>query len=193
MIVGFIYIGLLAVGVVYALLSGLLGWVSDAIGGDIHFDASGHLDAGHMHPISGTIVATFITGFGGGGVVAHYLLEWRLLPGLGLATASGLVLAGAAFLLLDLIFSQTQAGAEFAPDEIVGREAEVITPIPENAPGEVAYLVRGQREQSAARSCDGGAIPRGRLVVIEKVLGAVVYVRPKEEPSAGNPPGRSTP
>ena len=182
MIVGYIYIGLLALGVVYALLAGALGWLSDAFGGDIHVDASGHLDAGHVHPISGTIVATFITGFGGGGVVGHYLLEWRLLPGLGLATASGLVLAGAAFLVLDLIFKQTQAGAEFEPSEVVGREAEVITPIPENGTGEVTYLVRGQREQSAARSCDGSAIPRGRLVVIEKVLGSTVHVRQKEQP-----------
>ncbi|MBI4169606.1 MAG: NfeD family protein [Acidobacteria bacterium] len=177
MTIGIIYIGLLAIGVIYALVSGALGWLGDLVGGDIHVDASGHLDAGHFHPISGTTVATFITGFGGGGIVGHYLLRWTLMPGLALATATGLLLAAAAFGVLELIFKQTQAGAEYAVGEVVGREAEVITAIPEQGTGEVAYIARGQREKAPARSADGGAIPRGRPVVIERVMGQTFYVR----------------
>lgn len=78
MTIGLLYIGLLVVGVVYALIAGGLGWIADLGGGDVHLDASGHLDAGHPHPISGTTAATFVTGFGGGGTVAHYLFELPL-------------------------------------------------------------------------------------------------------------------
>lgn len=177
MSLGLLYVVLLAVGVLYALIAGVLGWLSDLGGADVHVDASGHLDAGHMHPISGTTVGTFITGFGGGGTLAHYLFEWSRTGSLLFATASGLVLAGAAFLVLDLIFSQTQAGSEFATDAAVGRQAEVTTAIPQNGTGEVAYVVKGRREQSPARTLDGAAVPRGRLVVIEKVSGSTVYVR----------------
>jgi membrane-bound ClpP family serine protease len=177
---GLVYIGLLVVGVVYAVVSGALGWLSDLGGGEVHVDLGGHLDAGQPHPISGTIIATFITGFGAGGVIAHYVMKWPLLGGVGLACVSGLALAGVAFLALDIIFSQTQAGSEFALEEMVGVDGEVITSIPDGgAAGEVAFLVKGQREVSPARSVDGSAIAKGRLVVIEKVTGATIYVRAK--------------
>lgn len=178
MTIGHLYLGLLGFGLAYALLAGIMGWFSD-LGGDIHLDAGGHLDAGHMHPIGGTVIATFITGFGAGGTVAHYYLGWSLTAGLGLATATGLIVAAAAFGVLELIFKETQAGSEYTVEEAVGREAEVITSIPAGGTGEVAYMARGQRVQSAARSIDDGAVARGQLVVIEKVSGSTVYVRKK--------------
>ena len=179
MTLGAFYLGLLVLGFAYAAIAGLAGWLSDLGDGDVHVDASGHLDAGHPHPISGTTVATFVTGFGGGGVVAHYYLEWPPLGSLGVAVATGLAVAAAAFAVLELIFSQTQAGSEFAVEEAVGREAEVITAIAAGGVGEVAYLARGQREQGAARAADGAAIAKGSVVVIEKVMGSTLYVRRK--------------
>lgn len=179
MSIGVVYIGLLIVGVVYAMIAGALGWLSDLGGGDIHVDASGHLSAGNVHPISGTIVATFTTGFGGGGIVGHYLLTWPLVGGLALATGSGLALAAAAFFTLELMFKHTQAGSEFDTRELVEREAEVMTTIPPGSTGEITYIVRGQRETAAARASDGGTIPKGQLVVIERVTGSVAHVRVK--------------
>lgn len=177
MTVGLLYIGLLVVGVVYALIAGGLGWLADLGGGDVHVDAGGHFHAGHPHPISGTTIATFVTGFGGGGTVAHYLFELRLVGSLSVATAAGLVLAGAAFVVLELIFKQTQAGSEFTIADLVGYDAAVITAIPADGTGEVAYTVKDQRESGPARSADGTAIANGRQVVIEKVIGSTLYVR----------------
>jgi membrane protein implicated in regulation of membrane protease activity len=180
MSVGLVYVGLLIVGVVYAVIAGALGWLADIGGGDAHVDLSGHLDMGHIHPVSGTTIATFITGFGAGGTIAHYVLHWAPLGSAGIAAVSGLLLAGAAYLVLDLIFSQTQAGSEFSAEELSGREAEVITPVPPQGMGEVAFTVRGQREQAAARSAGGVALPRGATVIIEKVVGSTLTVRSKK-------------
>ena len=180
MTIGLLYVGLLVLGVVYAAVAGALGWIGDLGGGDIHIDASGHLDAGHPHPISGTMIATFITGFGAGGTLAHYVLELGPLGSIGTATASGLVLAGAAFVVLELIFKHTQAGSEYRGEELVGREAEVITAIPADGMGEIAYIVRGQREQASARGPGGVAIARGRWVVIERTSGPTAWVRLKD-------------
>ena len=177
MSIGVFYLCLLVLGLLYAFVSGVLGWLSDLGDADIHLDASGHLDAGGPHPVSGTTVATFITGFGGGGVVAHYGLGWPLLGGLGLALGGGLVVAAAAYGVLELIFKQTQAGGEFAVEQMVGRSCEVITPIPADGMGEIAYQVKGQREVAAARAVDGAPIAKGRLVVIERVSASTVYVR----------------
>ncbi len=180
MTIGVIYTALLALGIVYALFSAVFGWFADHDFGGVHADASGHLDAGQMHPLSGTTVATFITGFGGGGTIAHYHLDWSLFPGLLLATASGGMLAVIAFGALELLFSHTQAGSEYSVEEAVGRTAEVITPIAADGTGEIAYTVKGQRERSGARSVDGTAIAKGRSVIIEKFAGATAYVRVKE-------------
>lgn len=190
MSVGLIYICLLGLGVVYALMTGVFGWLSDLIGGggDVHVDIGGHdvaghldsVDASHSHPITGTTAATFVTGFGGGGIVAHYLLGYSTVPGLFVASGSGFVLAFAAYLALDWLFKQTQGGSEYSVAETAGREAEVITAIPAGGMGEIAYLVRGRRENSPARAVDGGEIPKGRLVIIEKTLGNTFYVRPQQ-------------
>ena len=177
MTIGHFYLGLLGLGLAYALLAGLTGWLSDLGGGDIHFDTSGHLDAGHLHPISGTTVATFITGFGGGGTVAHYFLNWSLLGGLALGVATGAIVAGAAYALLEVVFRHTEAGSEYTVEEVIGREAEVITAIPEGGVGEIAYIARGQRVSCSAKSVDGATIPKGSLVLVDKITGSTAYVR----------------
>ncbi len=180
MSIGVVYVGLLVLGLSYAIISGALGWLADLGDADVHVDAGGHIDAGHAHPVSGTTVATFITGFGGGGAVAHYLMRWPLLGSLGTALLIGLAVAGAAFAVLELIFKQTHGGGEFAIEQAVGREAEVITGIPKDGAGEIAFVVKGQREQATARATDGQEIARGRLVVVERVMGSTFYVRRKD-------------
>jgi membrane-bound ClpP family serine protease len=89
----------------------------------------------------------------------------------------GLLMAVAAFFVLELIFSQTEAGSEFSTESLVGRPAEVISPIPEDGTGEVAYIVKGQREQSPARSSEGTALSRGQRVIIVSARGTTVIVR----------------
>ena len=182
MTIGIFYISLLVLGFLYSVISLLAGWLTD-VGGHLdlggHVDVPGHADVGHLGPISGTTVATFVTGFGGGGVIGHYWLQWPLLGSLGIAIGSGVAVAAAAYGILDFIFRETQAGSEFAVGETVGREGEVIVSIPEGGVGEVAYIMRGQREQSSARAVDGALIPRGSAVVIERVSGPTAYVRRK--------------
>jgi hypothetical protein len=181
MTIGAIYSGCLILGLSYAVLMGLAGWFFDHGDGDVQVDASGHLDAGHPSPLSGTTIATFITGFGAGGTLAHHVMEWTLVPGMLLASGSGVALAAAAYGVLDFIFSRTQAGSEYATSDVVGLDAEVITPIREGGMGEIAYVVKGQRERSSARARDGGAIGRGTPVTIDSVVGATAYVRHKDD------------
>ena len=135
--------------------------------------------SGRKHKVATSQGQDDITGFGAGGIVANYVLHWTLVPGLGLAAGAGLVLAGAAFFTLELIFSQTQAGSEFDTHGLAEREAEVTTSIPESGTGEIAYLIKGQRKTLAARASDGAAIKRGQVVVIERVTGSVAHVRAK--------------
>ncbi len=179
MTIGLLYVVLLVVGLAYAVFSVSAGFVSDLFAGEVEVGSDGGLDGGHLHPVSGTTIATFITGFGAGGVIAVYFLRWPLPGSLGAAAGGGLALAALAYVVLELIFRQTQAGSEFAVQELVGREAEVVTPIPEGGMGEVVYVVRGQREQGAARTVDGRPVAKGSVVVVDKVMGSTLYVHLK--------------
>jgi hypothetical protein len=179
MSLGLIYIGLLGLGVLYALAATVMGWFSDIGGDDITIDAGGHFDVGHAHPVSGTTVATFITGFGGGGIVGHFVLDRPTLESLLIATVSGFALSAAAYGVLSIVFRHTQAGGEFHLGDLAGSEAEVTLGIPAGGTGQVAILVKGQRELASARASDGTAIPKNHGVVIERVVGSTLYVKPR--------------
>ncbi len=175
-----VYFACLGVGLTYALLSVVLGWLFGHGHGDVHLDAGGHLEMGHPHPISGNVIATFLSGFGAAGIIAERAFDWSVTSGLVFSLLAGAALAAAALGVMSLIFSHTQAGSEFRSSDAVGRSAEVITPIPADGVGEVAYLVKGQRELASARIAGHGAAAKGSHVTIETIEGPTAWVRLRE-------------
>lgn len=173
MSVGFIYFLSFAVGLGYAIFVGLAGHVFGGDAHDVHMEAGTDLP---MSPLSPTVIATFLTGFGGGGLLANY---YELSAGKGVLVAilTGILLSGGTFGVLTLLFRNTQAGSEFALEDMVGRTVQIITPIPPNGTGEVALEAKGTRINGPARSVDGGAIPRNTPVTVVRVVGNVYYVR----------------
>ena len=196
-----IYLILFLIGLGFAVVSfilsglGYLGHSVDGHHADInghHFDAGehdaeiGHHDMGHhdgssaeMHfsPVSPITIAMFITSFGGVGFIVQQFPGGNLLFSLPLALVSGFVIAGSAFYILYKIFSATQASSNYTRDSVLDLEAEVITPIPANGVGEIAYTARGSRFNAPARSEDQEAIPKHAIVRMTKVVGNIFYVR----------------
>ncbi len=175
MSVGVIYGLTFAIGLGYAIFVGLAGHM---FGGDVGHDV--HMDVGTdlpLSPLSPTIISTFLTGFGGGGMLANSYLGLSVGRGVLVAILTGILLSGGTYTILFVMFRNTQAGAEFSTEELVGRVVEVITPIPQNGIGEIALVVKGMRVNGPARSLCGKAISRNTPVVIEKVVGNVYYVR----------------
>ncbi len=178
--IGFIYFICFLVGFIYAVVSGALAHV---FGGDsdVHVDASGHIgfeggDVG-LSVASPTLIAAFLSGFGGTGLIIHNLYH----PGAGLslliATIGGLVIAGGAYVILGFLYQKTQAGSEFRDEQVVGRSAEVTLAIPDSGVGEIAFSVKGAREVAPARSEDGIPIPRHAAVKITKAVAGTFYVK----------------
>ena len=62
--------------------------------------------------------------------------------------------------------------------EVIGLTAEVTVPIPEAGMGEIAYVCRGARFSSSARSCNGSGIGRHETVRIVRQVGNTLYVEP---------------
>jgi hypothetical protein len=59
---------------------------------------------------------------------------------------------------------------------LAGSEANVITPIPENGVGEIAYVVGGTRYSAPARTENGAAVANGKTVKIIRIVGTQFYV-----------------
>ena len=179
-----IYTACLAIGLLFTIISAFLGHLLGGghEGGDI--GTGGHVEAGmdtHGMPgfsfFSPTVLASFITAFGAFGIVFSHIEAtsgvWASAP---LAAVSGGIVAGIVFLLFDYIFKKTQSSSESQIASLPGQTASIITPIPLNGVGEIAYVQGGTRYTAPARTEDGHAIGSGKSVRISRVIGTQFYV-----------------
>jgi membrane protein implicated in regulation of membrane protease activity len=156
----------------------------DIPGADIHIGGADGLSAGidapdvAVSPLSPITVSTFVTTFGGLGVLSLQLFNMAPVYGLLLATGGGLATAGFMYLVVTQFLIRSQASSELRHGELIGMQAEVTVPIGETAPGQVTYLTKSGRMSSMARSMDGSAIPRGQFVTIVRMIGHQVLVKP---------------
>jgi membrane protein implicated in regulation of membrane protease activity len=218
-----VYFFLFALGVGYALIAVVLGGLShievpgvdiDIPGIDLHpgepdihlelpfsHDIShdvDHPDVG-LSPLSPITIATFITTFGGVGLIINNLpifsgqpwIVLKLWLGLPIAIVSGLGLAGLMFVLYTRLFSGVQGTSQVQAGELVGRQAEVTAPIPKGQVGEIVLVARGARVRSPARSADGEAVSRGTIVEIVGEAGNVVVVRAKKSAESQSPQNKA--
>jgi membrane protein implicated in regulation of membrane protease activity len=200
-----IYFALFAVGVGYALIAVILGGISEIDIPGIDIDIPGielhpgepdvHLDLPFVHDISADVdhpevgfsplspitIATFITTFGGVGIILNNLTNLSPVLGLLISAVSGIAVSGAMFLFYTRVLMAAQGSSEIQQGELVGRVAEVTAPIVEQDVGEVAFVARGTRVRSLARSADGQTIVRGAIVKIVDEVGNIVVVRPKDQ------------
>jgi membrane protein implicated in regulation of membrane protease activity len=171
--------------IIYATIAGVgfvillvMLFAGDVLGGDheIHHGALGESDADHGGPglFSARIMASFITAFGVGGVVARYYdLPHPAASGVGIV--SGILMSAVVYQFAKLLYSQ-QASSELHMTRLVGHPAEVSVAIPTGGVGQVVLSVAGERSEHIARTQDGSALPRGATVVITALTGDSVIV-----------------
>jgi membrane protein implicated in regulation of membrane protease activity len=144
-------------------------------------DASGHASGdssdANISPVSTITIAMFITAFGGIGFILQQIPGGSLMLSLPLAFISGFAIAGAAFYVLYRLFKATQTNSNYSRESLLGLEAEVITSIPSDGLGEIAYITKGSRSNAPARSEEHNAIPTHSIVRMTKIVGNIFYVR----------------
>ncbi|MFC2015673.1 NfeD family protein [Chloroflexota bacterium] len=199
-----VYFGLFFVGVGYALFIVITGGLSsidmpdvdidipqidlpgdvNIPGADIHVGSpdlgAGGIDApdATVSPLSPITIASFVTTFGGVGVLCTQFFDCT--PGMGLvwATAGGLAASGLMYVFYSQVLIKSQGSSEVRRGELIGLHAEVTVPIGESSSGMVSYSTKAGRMSSMARSTDGRAIPRGRFVKIVSMVGRQALVEP---------------
>jgi membrane protein implicated in regulation of membrane protease activity len=74
------------------------------------------------------------------------------------------------------MFKKTQSSSESKVASLLGQAATIVTPIPENGVGEIAYVQGGSRYTAPARTESGTPISAGRPVRITRIVGTQFYV-----------------
>src|SRR5437899_9563895 len=116
-----VYSACLGIGLLFTILSAFMSHVFGGhdVGHDAHSDlgTGGHAEAGYnmpgFSPFSPTVIASFVTAFGGFGMIFSKLEmtknPWVSAP---LSVLSGLIIAAGVFWVFDQLFSKTQSSSE---------------------------------------------------------------------------------
>ena len=182
-----IYAGIAAFGFLFLLA---MLFVGEVFGGDheitAHDAALDHgLDGGAGGPsiFSARIMASFLTAFGVGGVVARYYnLSHPAASGVGVI--AGAIMSSLVFQFARILYSQ-QASSEVRMAGLVGRSGEVSIGIPQGGVGQVALTVGGERTEHIARAENGRPVARGTEVLITGLRGDSVVVAPVGQVAPG--------
>jgi membrane protein implicated in regulation of membrane protease activity len=171
----------LVFGLMFSLVSIFAGHL---FGGHESIGTGGHADAGFdadgvpgITFFSPTVLASFITAFGGFGLVfsdipltAHV---WISAP---LAFLMAFLIASGVLWLFNAVFRRTQSSSEGRVGQLIGHPAAIITPIPVGGVGEISYVQSGSRYSAAARTTDQQAISAGTTVKITRIIGNQFFV-----------------
>jgi membrane protein implicated in regulation of membrane protease activity len=182
----FVYAVCFGVGLLFAIVS---AFVSHLFGGhDAHVDVGtgGHAEAGFqdtgmpgLSPFSPTTITAFVTAFGGIGMILSRFpgtsSPWISAP---LALVGALIIAAGVVWLFGYVFHKVESSSESRVAELVGMTATVITPIPANGVGEIAYVQAGSRYSAPARNERAAPVGNGQTVRIVRVVGTQFFVAP---------------
>ncbi len=178
------------VGLVFTIASALgahLFGGHGELGHDVqggHGGHQGHAEAGSgandmpgFSPVSPTTIASFITAFGGFGMIFSQIEAthntWISAP---LAALGGLGIAAGVFAMFNALFRKTQGTSEGRVAELAGTSATVITPIAPGGVGEIAYVQSGTRYSAPARAEGAETFTNCATVRITRIVGTQFYV-----------------
>lgn len=164
-----------AVGTTWTLASLALGHSGVDHGDPSGADAHGEVSFPVFSP---TVIATFIAAFGGLGLVgASAFGPSRTVLHLPLALGGATALALGVATIMFRVTRAVESDSNVRVDDLGGTSAEVITAIPANGLGEIAYVAAGIRYTAPARTAEGAPVANGVLVEIDRVEGTTYIVR----------------
>jgi membrane-bound ClpP family serine protease len=158
-----VYWILFAVGVVLAVVTILFGDIFD-------------FGADHLPFLSPTVLASFLTVFGGTG--AFLSISGNLPPLITAAISIVVALTLTSVILFAVILPlhRAQQSAAFSSKEMIGKMAEVITPIEPGKRGEIIYEQGGSRLSAPAKTLQDVRIEQGESVWIMDVVSGTFIV-----------------
>jgi hypothetical protein len=142
-------------------------------------DTADSADSTSPSPFNPLVIASAITTFGAVGLIS--------MKGFGLGDLASTIVAlsfagaiGAAlfFGIVKFMYG-SQSNSIFSLNDLIGTEADVLTPVPETGLGEIVFIANGTRYTLGARSLEGDVIRRGETVIIREIAGSIAVVQKK--------------
>jgi hypothetical protein len=179
-----IYIACLALGLLFTIISAVASHFFGGHDGGGDVGTGGHAEAGYDHSgvpgisfFSPTVIACFVTAFGACGIILSNIEATNnIFISAPISAVAGVGMALVAFFLFNWMFQKTQSSSESNVGSLVGLTASIITPIPVDGVGEIAYVQGGTRYTAPARSVDNVPVPAGKPVRITRIMGTQYYV-----------------
>lgn len=166
----------LGFAVLSALMSGVFSGGADAhvgAGHDIHVTAG---DTVHFPLLSPVTLAMFVASFGGSGYIYNHAFDLSTPAHVTLAAVTACFMGLLAAVLLYKLFQITQGSSESNVADLIGVEGEVVTAIPPEGLGEIAYSSKQTRYNAPARTVDGKSLGPHTAVKIVRILGGTYVV-----------------
>ncbi len=138
-------------------------------------DFDGSMDANGVSPFKPTVIAAFLTVFGGVGLIlknSSPISTLIISAGLGVLVA----LLFFYFILTPLYRAQNTSSVE--KQSLIGKQAMVSEAIMQGRYGKITYIVNGNTYSAPAKSEDGSAIERKSSVSIVYIEKNTFFVRP---------------
>jgi len=148
-------------------------------GGDGHVEVGLGDSFPGLSPWSPSVICAFLTTFGGAGYISLEAVGIGTSVSIVVGAVAATVGAGGVFYGMNRFFSAVQASSEVKVADVIGREAEVITPVPKGGVGEISYEVSGTRMSAPARTVNGKPVGRAQKVKIVRIVGTTYLVKPR--------------
>ncbi|BBI32413.1 hypothetical protein [Cohnella abietis] len=159
-----VLIVLFGIGVGYAIISAVVG---DLFGLEMH--------TGDLPFLSPTIIATFLTVFGGVGYMLLHNTSWSALSVAGLSMVVALGVSSLVLFLVVIPLHAAQKGTALSAKAMIGLEAKVVTSIEALRLGEIVYEQGGTRHSAPAKAIEDAVIPQGTQVrILDEMAGTFV-------------------
>jgi membrane protein implicated in regulation of membrane protease activity len=150
----------------------------------VHGGTTGADGGGAPSAFNTITISNFLASFGAIGLIDRIGFQASPAVSILITTPISLAFAYSIFwFFYRFLFSQ-QGSSIASYSEIQGLTAEVITPVPADGYGEIAYVMRNSRMTSPAKSINKKTIGKGELVQIVSMGGNTAFVKIYEEVTA---------
>ncbi|AIQ67850.1 membrane protease regulatory membrane protein [Paenibacillus graminis] len=169
-----LYLGCLALGVIFAVVSVLLG---DLIGSAL----DGIFDVVSFHFISPAVLAGGITVFGGAGILLTRYSSLDNGPILALSLLTAAFMGVVMYLGVVKPVNKSEMSSGFSMNELPGKIGEITVPVPAQGYGEIMVKFGAGNSLHTAASFDHHPLPAGIKVVVVEVEDGVALVSEFEQ------------